>query len=190
VIARILRRLRAYWSHLRSAILLGWYKSLYTGLRVGRGVRLGRGVHLAVARGATLTIGDNVAIERDCQLVSEGTLSIGPDSFVGAGSIIVAAERVAIGRDVLIAAYVVIRDQDHGMGGALPYWRQPLVTAPVEIGQNVWIGTKASVLRGVTVGDGAVIGAHALVTAAVQPATVVGGIPARTLKRLERDTLS
>ena len=179
-----LRGLRAGWSASRSAVLLGWYKSLYSGLKVGRGVRLGRGVHISVVRGATLTIGDGVAIERDCQLVSEGELSIGPNSFVGTGSIIVAAERVNIGRDALIAAYATIRDQDHRHEHGAPYHSQGLVTAPISIGSNVWIGTKATVLKGVSVGDGAVIGAHALVSGPVAPRTIVAGVPARLLKSL------
>jgi len=142
-------------------------------------------VHISVVQGAVLVIGDRVEIERDCQLVAEGTLSIGADSFVGTGSIIVAAERVIIGKDALIAAYVTIRDQDHKIGAGTPYHRKGLVTAPVEIGSNVWIGTKASVLRGVTIGDGAVIGAHSLVTAAVEGATLVAGVPAKLIKRLD-----
>lgn len=181
-----LRGLRAGWAAIRSAALLGWYRSLYSGLKVGRRVRLGRGVHISVVRGFSLTIGDGVEIERDCQLISEGELSIGSGSFIGTGSIIVAAERLAIGRNALIAAYVTIRDQDHRLDDpTLPYNRQGLVTAPVTIGDNVWIGTKATILRGVSVGDGAVIGAHALVIDAVEPRTLVGGVPARLLKRLD-----
>jgi acetyltransferase-like isoleucine patch superfamily enzyme len=180
--------LRAGWGATRSAALLGWYKSLYSGLKVGRRVRLGRGVHISVVRGASLTVGDDVEIERDCQLISEGELSVGAGSFIGTGSIIVAAERVVIGRNALIAAHVTIRDQDHRLEDAqLPYNRQGLVTAPVVIGDNVWIGTKATVLRGASVGDGAVIGAHALVSDPVEPRTVVGGVPARLLKRLDHN---
>jgi acetyltransferase-like isoleucine patch superfamily enzyme len=60
-----------------------------------------------------------------------------------------------------------------------------LVTGRVAIGDNVWIGTKATVLRGVTVEDGAVIGAHALVVDTVERRTVVGGVPAKLIKRLD-----
>jgi acetyltransferase-like isoleucine patch superfamily enzyme len=137
-----------------------------------------------VVRGSTLIIGDNVAIDRNCQLVSEGALSIGADGFVGTGSIIVAAERVTIGRDALIAAYVTIRDQDHRHEiGSSPFNRQGLVTAPIEIGNNVWIATKATILKGVSIGDGAVVAAHAVVTESVGPGSIVGGIPAKLIKR-------
>jgi acetyltransferase-like isoleucine patch superfamily enzyme len=111
-------------------------------------------------------------------------MSIGANGFVGTGSIIVAAERVVIGEDALIAAYVTIRDQDHRLDDCtVPTNRQGLVTAPIEIGANVWIGTKATILRGVTIGDGAVVAAHSIVNAPVERLTVVGGIPAKLLKR-------
>lgn len=186
-VARGLRGLRALWVNARSALVLAWYQALYPGLRLGRRVRLGSGVHISVTRGATLVLGDDVVIERSSQLISEGRLSIDSGSFVGTASIIVAAERVTIGRDALIAAYVTVRDQDHRIESGQPYHRQGLVTSAIDIGSNVWIGTKATILRGVRIGDDAVIGAHALVTSSVEAATLVGGVPAKLLKRLDQN---
>jgi acetyltransferase-like isoleucine patch superfamily enzyme len=150
-------------------------------------VQLGRGVHISVVRGAMLSIGDNVNVERDCQLITEGVLSIDANGFVGTGTIIAAAERITIGRDALIAAYSTIRDQDHRRdAGSLPYNRQGLVTDPIVIGDNVWIGTKATILRGVRIGDNAVVGAQAVVTSNVEQDTVVTGIPAKVITRPAR----
>ena len=56
--------------------------------------------------------------------------------------------------------------------------------APIHIGKNVWIGANATVLAGVTVGDGAVVAAGAVVTKDVEPNTIVGGVPAKLIKRL------
>ena len=178
--------MRAAWIGARSWILIAWFRALYPGLHIGKGVRLGRAVHISVVRGATLTIADKVTIEQACQLVSEGVLTIGADSFVGTGTIIVAVERVTIGRDALIAAYVTIRDQDHcHMIGSEPFHRQGLVTGPIEIGDNAWIATKATILKGVRIGDGAIVASNAVVTSSVAPAIIVGGIPARLIKRLD-----
>jgi acetyltransferase-like isoleucine patch superfamily enzyme len=145
---------------------------------------LGARVHISVLRGSKLSIGDKVEIERDCQLISGGELSIGDCGFIGTGSVIVSAQRLLIGRDTLLAAYVTIRDQDHVLDDcAVPINRQGLVSSPIEIGDNVWIGTKASVLRGVTIGEGAVVAANAVVTGPVDAWTIVGGIPAKLIKR-------
>ena len=66
-----------------------------------------------------------------------------------------------------------------------PAHRGDLIPAPIRIGNDVWIGANATVLPGVTIGDGAVVAAGAVVTRDVEPLTVVGGVPARPLKRIE-----
>ena len=57
--------------------------------------------------------------------------------------------------------------------------------APIHIGKNVWIGANATVLAGVTIGDGAVVAAGAVVTKDVEPNTIVGGVPATVIKKIE-----
>lgn len=182
-IGRGLRGTRAAASLIRSSFLLGWYRALYPGLTVGRRVTLGNGVHISVVRGARMSIGDEVSIGSNSQLIAEGILSIGPNGFIGHGSTIVAAERICIGRDALIAEHVTIRDQDHRTDRLdLPYNKQGLATAPVSIGDNVWIGAKATILRGVTIGADAVVAAHSLVNQPVETGTIVAGVPARRIK--------
>lgn len=183
-LSRSLRALRFFWWWLRSALVLGWYQALYPTLTVGRKVRLRRGVYLHIVRGGSLRIGDNSYLDSYCQIIAHGHASIGARAFVGLGATIVAAEQVTIGDDALIAAYVTIRDQDHRLDGDEPFNRQGLVTAPVRIADNVWIGTKATILKGVTIGEGSVVAAHAVVRDAVDRSTVVGGIPARLIRKL------
>jgi acetyltransferase-like isoleucine patch superfamily enzyme len=182
---RALRALRYGLWALRSAILLGWYRCLYAGLNVGRGVRLGRRVYIRVLTGGSLELGDNVHVDNDAYLISEGALSVGSESYIGVGSVIAAVQQIAVGSNALIAAYATIRDQDHSVEPGTPFNRQGLDSAPVIIGDNVWVGTKATILKGVRVGSNAVIGAHALVNSDVAEGARVGGIPARDIGKGE-----
>ncbi len=97
-----------------------------------------------------------------------------------------AAESVTIGKNVLIAGRVYITDHDHVFDNpGLPPSRAGLKSSPVVIEDEVWIGEGAVVLKGVTVGKRAVIGANAVVTKDVPPYSVVGGIPARVIKTID-----
>ena len=66
-----------------------------------------------------------------------------------------------------------------------PDKRAGMTYAPIHIGKNVWIGANATVLAGVTIGDGAIVAAGAVVTKDVAPNTVVGGVPAKVIKKIE-----
>ncbi len=88
---------------------------------------------------------------------------------------------VYIGDDVLIGSNVVLATINHGMD---PDERHLHHLEPIHIGNKVWIGANSTILPGVTVGDGAIIAAGAVVTKDVPPGTVVGGVPARAIKEL------
>jgi len=87
-------------------------------------------------------------------------------------------ERISIGDDVHIAERVMIRDSDNHDLLYDGYKR----SAPIIIGNHVWIGMSAIILKGVTIGDGAVIAAGAVVNRDVPAGGIVGGVPARVIK--------
>jgi acetyltransferase-like isoleucine patch superfamily enzyme len=170
------------WINARSLTRLSWFKLLYPGLIIGRHVVIGRGVRFRVLNSATLRIGDRVQIDANAELHSDGFLSIGSDAYIGTGTIIVAADRIEIGNDALIAAYVTVRDQDHRSKRIDGLYRtQGLETSPIAVGTNVWIGTGAVVLKGVSIGDNCVIGANSVVTRSLPSDTRAAGVPARSL---------
>jgi acetyltransferase-like isoleucine patch superfamily enzyme len=113
-----------------------------------------------------------------------GVLRIGHGVRLNYGVSISAQGEVAIGDRVRIGPYVMIVDSDFHD----PYLRSSRA-APrrVVIEDDVWIGAKASVLRGVRVGRGAIVGTGAVVTRDVAPFTVVAGVPAREVGRLDAD---
>lgn len=126
-----------------------------------------------------ISIGENVAIFEGAWLEAEesGTISIGDKTYLGHRVHIHAVGTVAIEENVMITDSVTISTGSHNSQ------EHDLIqtTGDIRIGKNVFIGEKATVLGGVTVGDNAVIGAGAVVTKDVPAGTTVGGVPARVL---------
>ncbi|MDQ7090847.1 MAG: acyltransferase [Methylococcales bacterium] len=140
-----------------------------------------------------IQVGDRVNIRKGARLETIGDwagktpkLVIGDRTSIQFYFHCGAAESVTIGNDVLIAGRVYISDHDHEIDDlAVPPIRSGLTTTPVVIEDEVWIGEGVAILKGVTIGKRAVIGANAVVTRDVPPYTVVGGIPARVIRKIE-----
>jgi acetyltransferase-like isoleucine patch superfamily enzyme len=128
-------------------------------LRLGHGMIVYEGVLIAFDDpGATLEVGDQTFLNRDVKLVVRRSVTIG--------------RRCQIGWDVSIT------DSDfHEVVGSGP------ATAPVSIGDHVWLGARSSIFKGVTIGDGAVVAGGAVVVRDVPAATMVAGVPAKVVKR-------
>jgi galactoside O-acetyltransferase len=154
------------------------------------------------------TRGGRVEIGRDCIINSRiafdspnGLVKVGNRCFLGA-SFLVCHTGISLGDDVVISWGVTIVDHDsHALDWeyrksdvadwAQGFKRWDFVSIyPVHIGNKVWIGFGASILKGVTVGDGAVIGANSVVTRDVPPFTVVAGNPARIVRKLKEEDIS
>ena len=95
--------------------------------------------------------------------------------------VLTAAENIVIGNQCMFANNFVVVDHDHDRkdGKIL----KELVSAPVKIGNNVWCGANVTVLKGVTIGDGAVIAAGSVVNRDVAAYSVVAGVPARKISK-------
>jgi acetyltransferase-like isoleucine patch superfamily enzyme len=116
----------------------------------------------------------------------EGVVSIGAKTVLGQECTISAYQHVSIGRECVIADRVMLIDFDHGMVEVdRPIREQGIYKRDVRVGNNVWIGYAACILRGVTVGDNAVIGTGAVVTKDVPPNAIVGGVPAHVIRMRE-----
>ena len=95
--------------------------------------------------------------------------------------------RVEIGDNVMIGSFVLITDHSHGelARSEIPFAERPLLSkGPVIIEDNVWIGEHACIMPGVTIGEGSIIGANAVVTHDVPPYSVAVGVPAKVVKQL------
>ena len=112
--------------------------------------------------GLKITLGRNVFINQGCHFMDMGGISIGDDTLIGPNvNLVSAGHPLAPGER-----------------------RNGIVTAPISIGRNVWIGAAATILPGVTIGDNAVVAAGAVVSRDVAAETLVAGVPTRLLKQL------
>lgn len=119
-------------------------------------------------------------------------LAIGSHCNFGAYNHITCTNRITIGDNLLTGKWVTITDNSHGATDydslQIDPIRRPIVSkGPVTIGNNVWIGDKATILPGVTIGDGAIIAANTVVTKDVPAYSVVAGNPGKVVKIIEKD---
>jgi acetyltransferase-like isoleucine patch superfamily enzyme len=149
---------------------------------VGLDSYMGPRCRIHVARGGLLRL-HSVSVERDVLVtVSPGAVvELGPKGRLGMGSVVSAQQRIVLGEGTRVAEYVTIRDHDHVHDAQHLLVDARFTRAPVILGSNVWVGSKATIVSGVTIGDHAMVAANAVVTHDVRPGERVGGVPARTL---------
>lgn len=170
-----------YW---RSLYRFTKFKIFHPGIKTEGFIFLPK--HYEISKGPTaeLTIGGFVWIGEGCAFrAHEGTLRIGKKCTFGGKNTINCYKHVEVGDEALWADNVYVVDFDHWYLDPLAAIRsQGIRSEPIVIKPNVWIAEKATVVRGVTVGTGSVIGAMSLVNKDVPDYAVVGGVPARVLK--------
>ena len=116
--------------------------------------------------GKNITIGKNVFINMGCKFQDQGGI------FIGDGAL--------IGHNVVLATL------NHAKS---PQDRSSMLPAPIHICKNVWIGANATVLPGVTIGDGAIVAAGAVVTRDIPENTIVGGVPAKVIRTISEEDI-
>lgn len=152
------------------------------GACVGSKTRIG--IRVKITRPWAVSIGKRVEVEEDVfiKMVTESARFMAGDYvFIGKGVEIDVAEKVVIGAHSLLAPGVFIADHEHNIVRDKQIDEQGCISKPVVIGEDVWIGTHAVILAGITIGNGAVVGAGAVVTKDVPEYAVVAGVPARIL---------
>jgi len=128
-------------------------------------------------RMAGMKIGKGTTIHTGLTLYDPSGITIGNDSIIGENSILDGRSRLKIGNHVAISSEVMIYNSEHDINS--PAFSA--INAPVEIEDYVFIGPRAIILPGVTIGQGAIIAAGAVVTKLVPPFTIVAGVPARVI---------
>ena len=140
-------------------------------------------IRYALLKNLAKSVGDNVSIQPDVYLFNVQELSIGSNVSIHPLTYIEAYGGVEIGNDVSIAHGTTIMAVTHNFDDIdAPIKEQGVKRLPIRINDNVWIGSKATILGGNIIGEGAIIGAGAVVTRNVDSNTVVAGVPANIIK--------
>jgi acetyltransferase-like isoleucine patch superfamily enzyme len=144
-------------------------------------------VKLEIGKGARLRIGRWAWIGHGSKIrVHEGEVSIGAKTVMGQECTISAYQHVEIGRECIVADRVMLIDFDHGVVEVdRPIRLQGIYKRDVRVGHNVWIGYGACILRGVEIGENAIVGTSSVVTREVPANAVVVGSPARVIRMRE-----
>lgn len=167
---------------IRFALLKVYYMQK---LKIGQTSMIGKRCGIHIRENGRMHCAGRIIVNDDVMLYTKGMLQIGDRFGINSYSRIVAHESISIGNNVTIGQMVSILDHDHryemrGENMELNGY----TTAPVSIGNNVWIGDKSTILKGVTVGNNVVIGANTLVHKDVPDNCVVGGNPFKIIKKL------
>lgn len=154
-------------------------------IRHGAGCMVKRHVDIRMTENAVLELGDRVLIDDYAFLqltMPNPHLTIGSDVTIGRHNVIAVKGRTIIGDCTLLGPYCQINDQSHGMSRSDLIINQRAIIEPVTIGRDCWLGAGTRVLPGVTIGDGAIVGAGSVVTHDIPPYQIWAGVPARFLK--------
>lgn len=135
-------------------------------IRIGKHIRMEGPLYLKAINSGEIDIGDNCYFNHNCSVTSLG--------------------KIKIGNKCLFANNVVVVDHDHSFDEA--GISSDFTIDSVTIGNRVWIGSNSVILKGVTIGDNAIIAAGAVVTHSIPPFEIWGGVPARKLRSLSSRT--
>lgn len=160
-------------------------------ISLGKSVTIGSNVCINALCRKGLNIGNNVTIKEGCIIEGYGVLRnlgegliIGNNVGISQDCFIAIRGNVVIGNDTIFGPNVSIFSENHITDNIeVPIVKQGEKRADVKIGNGVWVGTRAIILSGVSIGDGAIIAAGAVVTKNVDPYTIVGGVPAKVIKK-------
>jgi len=132
-----------------------------------------------------ITLEPGAALDRGVTLLAthdDARIVIGAGVYINRHTMIDANELIEIGAGAMIGPFCYLTDHDHTAGEGLAPGAGPLISKPTRIGPRCWLGAHVTVLKGVTLGEGAVVGAGSVVTKSVPPGMIAVGNPARVLK--------
>lgn len=169
-----------FWRSVRRAFYTRWYSRQLgqssAQLDISGPCVIHGGGQYRVGRGVSIRATARQPVELYCK--SGGVLTLRDGSFLNQGVHLACCQAIEIGEQCLLADEVLVMDSDfHGVGEG------EAKSAPIVLERGVWVGARAIILKGVTIGEGAAIGAGAVVTRSVPPRSLAVGNPARVVRQ-------
>jgi acetyltransferase-like isoleucine patch superfamily enzyme len=147
-------------------------------------VKVDLSVEFILEKNAKIILNKGVQIRKGTTLFAQTTLELKENVFIGHYSTLAFVLPTIIEANTMIAEQVSIRDHDHNYSATnKSLLEKGNISSPVVIMSNVWIASKSTITRGVTLSEFSVVGANAVVTKDVPAYTIVGGIPAKFIKK-------
>ena len=157
-------------------------KRIFENKRYSKGL-YGIGIRYVLLKSIAKHCGDNVLINQGCFILKPENISIGNNVSIHPMCYIDATGGVEIGKDVSLAHGVTIMSTTHNYADKnAPIKDQGVTSYATVVGDDVWVGAKATILAGISVDDHSIIGAGAVVTHNVSANSIVGGVPAKKIK--------
>ena len=181
---RVVRKIRMLRLLLQTKLFILFnyqYVTLHGNARVARNVFIVP--FLFTKNRLSIVLKNGSRLSANITVQGSGKFVLGNNSYLGSYCIIGTNELIQIGQNVMIANNVSIRDTDHKYDRLdIPMIEQGIVTSPVIISDDVWIGHGVIITRGVNIGQGAILAAGSVVTKNVPAYAIVGGVPAKVIK--------
>ncbi len=171
--------------YLVSCRLRGLYKGILPDVAVGKKLFCEKDVSLLTHYGGHINIGDKCTLRAGCKLITYGgNILIGNRCSINSYSMLYGQGNLTIGNCVRIATQCVIIPSNHNFNNPnIPIIEQGLTNKGINIEDDVWIGSGARILDGVTIAKGCIIGAGSVVTKSTEPYGIYVGVPARLIKK-------
>jgi acetyltransferase-like isoleucine patch superfamily enzyme len=151
-------------------------------LRLGPGVQMQDDVTIHLG-GGTIDVGPRSSIRQGSIIHVDGDLILEGENIISYYNVIHCSDRIRLHRLASTNEFVTIVDSRHFHDDTDRFFYENVESAPIEVGENVWMANKSSILMGVTVGEKSIVAAHAVVHKDVPARSVVGGIPARVIRQ-------
>ena len=180
MLRKIYRKIFDVKNHLLSQIRIWHLRLKYPSIKISGKSYIGKNCEITCVDGGRMEL-QNVHINYGCHFFcAENARLIIKNSYIGMNCVVVSSNEIIIEKNCEIAEMVVIRDQNHNHNFTdTPIAQQGINSSPIHIGSNVWIGAKATILKGVTIGKNSIIGANAVVTKNIPEKSVAVGVPAK-----------